>query len=91
MTEAEDYADAIGPIRRDMDGYLSDGAQRALGRPAGDVAQLLKAPQPLGRGRPDAEHIQVPAGRAGTAEQTLTPGRLLSLAVAVRLSLRYDT
>lgn len=40
--EAEDYADAVGPIRRDMDSYLSDGVQRALGRPARDFAQLVK-------------------------------------------------
>ncbi|MFE9724228.1 NAD(P)H-binding protein [Streptomyces sp. NPDC005794] len=40
--EAEDYADAVGPIRRGMDGHLSDGVHRALGRPARDVAQWVK-------------------------------------------------
>ncbi|HEV7976248.1 NAD(P)H-binding protein [Amycolatopsis sp.] len=40
--DAEDYADAVGPIRRDMDSHLSDGVQRALGRPARDFREFVK-------------------------------------------------
>ncbi|MFD7665559.1 NAD(P)H-binding protein [Streptomyces sp. NPDC059788] len=39
--DAEDYADAVGPIRRDMDSHLSDGVQAALGRPARSFAQFV--------------------------------------------------
>ncbi|MFJ9689591.1 NAD(P)H-binding protein [Streptomyces bacillaris] len=39
--DAEDYADAVGPIRRDMDSHLSDGVERALGRPARAFAQFV--------------------------------------------------
>ncbi|MEW1616486.1 MULTISPECIES: NAD(P)H-binding protein [unclassified Streptomyces] len=39
--DAEDYADAVGPIRRDMDSHLSDGLERALGRPARPFTQFV--------------------------------------------------
>ena len=40
--DAEDYADAVGPIRRGMDSHLSDGVQHALGRPARDFSEFVK-------------------------------------------------
>lgn len=39
--DAEDYADSVGPIRRDMDSHLSDGVEAALGRPARPFAQFV--------------------------------------------------
>lgn len=39
--DAEDYADAIGPIRRGMDRHLSDGVERVLGRPARDFSRFV--------------------------------------------------
>ncbi|WP_328941828.1 NAD(P)H-binding protein [Streptomyces sp. NBC_00250] len=40
--DAEDYADAVGPIRRDMDSHLSDGVQKALGRQPRSFALFVK-------------------------------------------------
>lgn len=40
--DAEDYADSVGPIRRDMDSRLSDGVQAALGRPPRSFALFVK-------------------------------------------------
>ncbi|MEU3749341.1 MULTISPECIES: NAD(P)H-binding protein [Streptomyces] len=40
--DAEDYADSVGPIRRDMDSHLSDGVQAALGRPPRSFALFVK-------------------------------------------------
>ncbi|MEU7893716.1 SDR family oxidoreductase [Nonomuraea sp. NPDC049152] len=39
--DAQAYADAIAPIRRGMDEHLSDGVQRALGRPPRDFAGFV--------------------------------------------------
>lgn len=39
--DAEDYADSVGPIRRDMDSHLSDGVETALGRQARPFAQFV--------------------------------------------------
>jgi uncharacterized protein YbjT (DUF2867 family) len=41
--EAEDYAEAVSPIRRGMDRYISDGVQRALGRQPRDFSDYVKA------------------------------------------------
>ncbi len=40
---AEDYAEAVSPIRRGLDAHLSDGVQRALGRPPGDCTAHVSA------------------------------------------------
>ncbi|MGA5063761.1 SDR family oxidoreductase [Streptomyces exfoliatus] len=40
--DAEDYADSVGPIRRDMDSHLSDGVQTALGRPPRSFVLFVK-------------------------------------------------
>ncbi|MFB9630434.1 SDR family oxidoreductase [Nonomuraea helvata] len=40
--DAVAYADAIAPIRHGMDEHLSDGVQRALGRPPRDFARFVK-------------------------------------------------
>ncbi|WP_411129349.1 hypothetical protein [Streptomyces sp. x-19] len=40
---AEDYAEAVSPIRRGLDAHLSDGVQRALGRPSGDSTAYVSA------------------------------------------------
>ncbi|MET9065209.1 NAD(P)H-binding protein [Streptosporangium sandarakinum] len=40
--DAEAYADAIAPIRRGMDEHLSDGVQRALGRPPRDFSRFVR-------------------------------------------------
>ncbi|KUL55336.1 NmrA family protein [Streptomyces sp. NRRL F-4489] len=39
--DAQDYADSIGPIRRNMDSHLSDGVQTALGRPPRPFSQFV--------------------------------------------------
>ncbi|MFF2851374.1 NAD(P)H-binding protein [Streptomyces sp. NPDC058001] len=41
--EAEEYAEAVGPIRRGLDAGLSDGVPRALGRPARDFSEYADA------------------------------------------------
>ncbi|MER6945791.1 NAD(P)H-binding protein [Nonomuraea sp. NPDC000554] len=41
--DAEDYAMAVGPIRRGMDSHVSDGVRRALGRPPRDFAEFVEA------------------------------------------------
>ncbi|MFB7373437.1 NAD(P)H-binding protein [Streptomyces sp. NPDC056222] len=41
--EAEDYAEAVSPIRRGMDSHLSDGVARALGRQPRDFTDYVKA------------------------------------------------
>jgi uncharacterized protein YbjT (DUF2867 family) len=41
--EAENYAEAVSPIRRGMDSYISDGVQRALGRQPRDFSDYVKA------------------------------------------------
>lgn len=41
--EAEDYAEAVSPIRRGMDSHLSDGVRRALGRQPRDFTDYVKA------------------------------------------------
>ncbi|MFI6416723.1 NAD(P)H-binding protein [Streptomyces sp. NPDC050842] len=41
--EAEDYAEAVGPIRRGMDSAVSDGVQRALGRAPRDFTEYVAA------------------------------------------------
>lgn len=41
--EAEDYAEAVSPIRRGMDSHISDGAWRALGRRPRDFTDYVKA------------------------------------------------
>jgi len=41
QADAEDYADSVGPIRRDMDSHLSDGVQAALGRPPRSFTQFV--------------------------------------------------
>ncbi|CAI7981211.1 NAD(P)H dehydrogenase (quinone) [Frankia sp. Hr75.2] len=40
--DAEDYADAVSPIRRGMDSHISDGVQRALGRPPRDFSDFVR-------------------------------------------------
>jgi uncharacterized protein YbjT (DUF2867 family) len=40
--DAQGYADTIAPIRKGMDAYLSDGVQRALGRPPRDFAEFIR-------------------------------------------------
>ncbi|QEU95949.1 NAD(P)H-binding protein [Streptomyces kanamyceticus] len=40
--DAEEYADAVGPIRRGMDSHLSDGVRAALGRPARPFARFVE-------------------------------------------------
>ncbi|MFE7458907.1 NAD(P)H-binding protein [Streptomyces sp. NPDC057554] len=40
---AEDFAEAVGPIRRGMDSHLSDGVRRALGREPRDLTDFVKA------------------------------------------------
>ncbi|MER8034043.1 NAD(P)H-binding protein [Streptomyces hydrogenans] len=41
--EAEDYAEAVGPIRRGMDGHVSDGVRQALGRDPRDFTDYARA------------------------------------------------
>lgn len=41
--EAEDYAEAVSPIRRGMDSHISDGVWRALGRQPRDFTDYVKA------------------------------------------------
>ncbi|MFD9196589.1 MULTISPECIES: SDR family oxidoreductase [Streptomyces] len=41
--EAEDYAEAVSPIRRGMDSHVSDGVRRALGRPPRDFSDYVRA------------------------------------------------
>ncbi|MEU2238674.1 NAD(P)H-binding protein [Streptomyces sp. NPDC018338] len=41
--EAEDYAEAVSPIRRGMDSGISDGVRRALGRPPRDFTEYVAA------------------------------------------------
>ncbi|WP_381568569.1 hypothetical protein [Streptomyces eurythermus] len=38
---AEDFADAVGPVRRGMDRHLSDGVQTALGREPRSCARFV--------------------------------------------------
>ncbi|MFI9552613.1 NmrA family NAD(P)-binding protein [Nonomuraea endophytica] len=40
VADAEGYAAAVAPARLGMDAYLSDGVQRALGRPPTDFADI---------------------------------------------------
>ncbi|MFI0357549.1 NAD(P)H-binding protein [Actinomadura sp. 9N407] len=40
--DAQDYADVIAAIRKGLDAYLSDGVQRALGRPARDFTEFVR-------------------------------------------------
>ncbi|WP_116947997.1 NmrA family NAD(P)-binding protein [Jiangella endophytica] len=40
--DADVYASLIGPIRRGIDAYLSDGVERALGRPARDFRDVVR-------------------------------------------------
>ncbi|MFF9011864.1 NAD(P)H-binding protein [Streptomyces sp. NPDC014870] len=42
LADAEDYADAVGPIRRNMDSRLSHGVQTALGRSPRSFALFVK-------------------------------------------------
>ncbi|MFC7446568.1 NAD(P)H-binding protein [Rhodococcus daqingensis] len=49
--DAEDYADSVGPIRRDMDSQLSDGVQTALGRPPRSFAQFVRGAAAAGAWR----------------------------------------
>ncbi|MCX4681888.1 NAD(P)H-binding protein [Streptomyces sp. NBC_01433] len=41
--EAEDYAEAVSPIRRGMDSQVSDGVRRALGRTPRDFSDYVRA------------------------------------------------
>lgn len=41
--EARDYADAVAPIPRGMDSHISDGVQRALGRPPRDFTDFVES------------------------------------------------
>lgn len=41
-SDADDYAHGIGPIRRGIDAHLSDGVERALGRPARDFRDVVR-------------------------------------------------
>jgi uncharacterized protein YbjT (DUF2867 family) len=41
--DAEAFADMVAPIREGTDSYLSDGVQRALGRPARTFAEFAKS------------------------------------------------
>lgn len=41
--DARDYADAVSPIRRGIDSHVSDGVQRALGRPPRDFDDFVKS------------------------------------------------
>ncbi|MGW2327775.1 SDR family oxidoreductase [Streptomyces sp. NPDC001700] len=43
VAEAEDYAEAVGPIRRGMDSHLSHGVQRALARQPRDFTDYVSA------------------------------------------------
>ncbi|MEU7087420.1 NmrA family NAD(P)-binding protein [Streptomyces achromogenes] len=60
--DAEDFADAVGPIRRGMDSHLSDGVRSALGREPRSFAQFVADATAAGawRDRPDGR--PVPAG-----------------------------
>ncbi|WP_216905685.1 NAD(P)H-binding protein [Nocardia noduli] len=40
--DAAEFADTVGAIRRGMDNYVSDGVQRALGRPARDFRTFVE-------------------------------------------------
>ncbi|MFI6372322.1 NAD(P)H-binding protein [Streptomyces sp. NPDC050546] len=42
VAEAEDYAEAVGPIRRGMDSHISDGVGRALARQPRDFTEYVK-------------------------------------------------
>ncbi|MFE3771238.1 hypothetical protein [Streptomyces sp. NPDC057579] len=56
-TAAQDYAEAVSPIRRGMDSHLSDGVQRAPGRQPRDFTDYVKASDRTwhdGAGRPGA-------------------------------------
>lgn len=39
--DAVDFGDAVSPIRRGLDSHISDGTERALGRPARDFTQFV--------------------------------------------------
>jgi hypothetical protein len=39
--DAEDYADVIAAIRNGLDAHVSDGVQRALGRPPRDFTAFV--------------------------------------------------
>ncbi|SDT69348.1 NAD(P)H-binding protein [Jiangella sp. DSM 45060] len=41
--EADEYVSLIGPIRRGIDAHLSDGVERALGRPPRDFRAVVQA------------------------------------------------
>jgi uncharacterized protein YbjT (DUF2867 family) len=41
--DAEAFADVIGPLREGKDEYVSDGVQRALGRPPRTFAEFAKS------------------------------------------------
>ena len=41
--DAEDYAEAVAALRKGLDAHLSDGVQRALGRPPRDFAEFVAA------------------------------------------------
>ncbi|MBB5787313.1 NAD(P)H-binding protein [Jiangella mangrovi] len=40
--DAEGYAISVSPVRRGIDAYLSDGVERALGRPARDFRDVMR-------------------------------------------------
>ncbi|TDB79828.1 SDR family oxidoreductase [Micromonospora sp. KC721] len=42
QADAEDYADAVSPIRRGMDSHISNGVQQALGRPPRDFSDFVR-------------------------------------------------
>lgn len=41
-SDADDYAHLVGAIRRGIDAYLSNGVERALGRPARDFRDVVR-------------------------------------------------
>ncbi|MER7177015.1 NAD(P)H-binding protein [Streptomyces mesophilus] len=47
--EAEDYAEAVSPIRRGLDDHISDGVWRALGRQPRDFTDYVRAAAPAWR------------------------------------------
>ncbi|MEV5540540.1 hypothetical protein AB0L13_27200 [Saccharopolyspora shandongensis] len=41
--DAADFAEAMAPLRRDLDSHVSDGVRRALGREPRDFSEYAKA------------------------------------------------
>ncbi|MFB9907652.1 NAD(P)H-binding protein [Allokutzneria oryzae] len=50
-TDAEDFADAVAPIRRGMDSHISDGVRRSLGREPRDFTEFVDSAAAAGAWR----------------------------------------